>query len=109
MTDISLESFEAEAREFLDANSVRKPAERKFVWGEGSDKVAMFEERNRTDESNDLHRACEWRAKKFDAGFGWITGPTQYGGRGLPGAYEEGWHALAGEDTGPNPTALMRG
>ena len=49
MTDISLETFEAEARDFLDANSVKKPAERKFVWGEGSDKVAMFEERNRTE------------------------------------------------------------
>src|SRR3954463_14345283 len=109
MTDISLESFEAEAREFLDANSVRKPAKRKFVWGEGSDKVAMFEERNRTDESNDLHRACEWRAKKFDAGFGWITGPQQYGGRGLPGAYEKAWTALEAQYQVPSQAAFTIG
>ena len=109
MTDISLETFEAEARDFLDANSVKKPAERKFVWGEGSDKVAMFEERNRTDESNDLHRACEWRAKKFDAGFGWITGPPQYGGRGLPGAYEKAWNALEAQYQVPNQAAFTIG
>ncbi|MGZ4805751.1 MAG: hypothetical protein ACXV5U_05150, partial [Ilumatobacteraceae bacterium] len=74
MSQIPLQTFEEQASGFLEANVRKKEAERKFVWGEGSDKVAMFEERSRTDERNDLHRACEWRAKKFDAGFGWITG-----------------------------------
>src|SRR5258706_13486120 len=87
VTQTTLEAFEAEARDFLDANARKKEAERKFVWGEGSDKVAMFEERNRSDENNDLRKACEWRGKKYDAGFGWITGPVEYGGRGLPNAY----------------------
>ena len=87
----------------------KKEAERKFVWGEGSDKVAMFEERNRTDETNDLHRACEWRGKKFDAGFGWITGPVEYGGRGLPGAYEKAWNALEAQYQVPNQAAFTIG
>ncbi len=47
MADISLEEFEQEARAFLDANAAKKEAEKKFVWGEGSDKVAVFEERDR--------------------------------------------------------------
>ena len=37
ITEITLEAFEAEARDFLDANARKKEAERKFVWGEGSD------------------------------------------------------------------------
>ena len=109
MTEISLESFAKEAGDFLDANASRKEAERKFVWGEGSDKVAMFEERSRTDERNDLHRACAWRGKKFDAGFGWITGPVEYGGRGLPGAYEKAWNALEAQYQVPNQAAFTIG
>ena len=94
MAAISLDVFEKEAREFLDANATRKEAEKKFVWGEGSDKVAMFEEKDRTKELDDLAAACAWRAKKFDAGFGWITGPEAYGGRELPHAYERLWTSL---------------
>ncbi len=109
MTEISLDMFAKEAGEFLDANARKKEAERKFVWGEGSDKVAMFEERSRTDERNDLHRACEWRGKKFDAGFGWITGPVEYGGRGLPGAYEKAWNVLEAQYQVPNQSAFTIG
>ena len=109
MSQIPLEAFEEQARDFLDANALKKEAERKFVWGEGSDKVAMFEERSRTDERNDLHRACEWRATKFDAGFGWITGPVEYGGRGLPGAYDKAWNALETQYQVPNQAAFTIG
>jgi alkylation response protein AidB-like acyl-CoA dehydrogenase len=109
MTDITLEQFESEAQAFLDTNATKKEAERKFVWGEGSDKVAMFEERSRTDERNDLHRACEWRQKKYDAGFGWITGPTEYGGRALPGAYEKAYQHLEAQYQIPNQAAFTIG
>ncbi len=109
MSLIPLETFEEEARGFLDANARKKQAERKFVWGEGSDKVAMFEERSRSDERNDLHQACEWRAKKFDAGYGWITGPVAYGGGGLPGAYEKAWNTLEAQYQVPNQAAFTIG
>ncbi len=88
MADITLEAFETEVCDFLDANAQKKEAEKKFVWGEGSDKVAMFEEKNRDDELADVKKACAWRTAKFDAGFGWITGPKAYGGRELSSAYE---------------------
>jgi alkylation response protein AidB-like acyl-CoA dehydrogenase len=109
MSLIPLEMFEEEARDFLDANARKKQAERKFVWGEGSDKVAMFEERSRSDERDDLRRACEWRAKKFDAGYGWITGPIAYGGGGLPGAYEKAWNTLEAQYQVPNQAAFTIG
>ena len=68
----------AEAERIIAA--ARKEAERKFVWGEGSDRVVVFEEKDRDAELADVRKACDWRGKKFDAGFGWIGGPAQYGG-----------------------------
>jgi alkylation response protein AidB-like acyl-CoA dehydrogenase len=111
MTDAvpTLEAFEAEARAFLDANATRKEAEKKFVWGEGSDKVAMFEEKDRAEELVDLRKACEWRAKKYDAGFGWIGGPAEYGGRGLPNAYERVWNGLEGQYQLPSSSPFTIG
>jgi alkylation response protein AidB-like acyl-CoA dehydrogenase len=109
MADITLEDFETEARTFLDANARKKEVERTFVWGEGSDKVAMFEERSRDDERNDLHRACAWRQQKFDAGFGWITGPADYGGRALPGAHEKAYQHLEAQYQIPNQAAFTIG
>ncbi len=64
------------ASRFLDANASLKAEEKKFVWGEGSDKVTLFEERGPQARA----RAARRRPRrggpaKFDAGFGWITGP----------------------------------
>lgn len=109
MADITLDSFEQEARAFLDANAVRKEVEKKFVWGEGSDKVAMFEEKDREAELADVRRACEWRAKKYDAGFGWIGGPRKYGGRELGNAFERLWNSIEGQYQVPNQGAFTIG
>ena len=103
MAEITLEEFEADARAFLEANAARKDSEKKFVWGEGADKVAVFEEKDREQELADVAVACEWRRKKFDAGFGWTFGPKQYGGRELPAAYERAYKSVlnataAGDD-----------
>ncbi|HEX9258920.1 MAG TPA: acyl-CoA dehydrogenase family protein [Acidimicrobiales bacterium] len=102
MADITIEQFESEARAFLDANAARKEEERHFVWGEGSDKVSLFDEKTRERELEDLARAQEWRATKFDAGFGWITGPQAFGGRELSHAHDRVWQALESQYAVPN-------
>ena len=94
MADITLEEFENSARTFLEANASRKETDKKFVWGEGTDKVAMFEEKDKDQETRDVAQACAWRQAKFDAGFGWITGPTEYGGAGLTTAHERTYQRL---------------
>ena len=109
MADITLEQFEAEARAFLEANATRREAERKFVWGEGSDKVAMFEEKDRETELADVRAACDWRRTKFDAGFGWIGGPAKYGGRELPNAYERVFQRLEAQYEIPSQGAFTIG
>ena len=102
MPDITLDQFESEAKSFLDSNASLKAEEKKFVWGEGSDKVTLFDEKTRKNEREELAKAQEWRQKKYDAGFGWITGPSQYGGRELSQAYDRAWQALEGKYAVPN-------
>lgn len=103
---ITIEDFSGEAREFLDANAEKKPPITDFVWGEGSDEVGMFEE-DREGEERDAVLAKEWRAKRFDAGFGWITGPEKHGGRGLTGAYERAYQSIEAEYVTPNMGVFM--
>src|SRR5438067_1062050 len=98
---ISKKDFEAEARAFLDANTKLKREER-TGWGEGSDNVALFAEKTREEEQAEVDEAKQWRQTYFDAGFGWITGPAQYGGRELPASYERLWGALAAQYDTPS-------
>ncbi len=102
MAEITLEQFEKEASAFLDDNADRREEEQAFRWGEGSDKVALFDEKARDREQEELAKAQVWRAKRFDAGFGWIGGPSAYGGRELPNAYERAWNALESDYQVPN-------
>jgi acyl-CoA dehydrogenase len=89
---ISLVDFEEEAVEFLDDHAELR-VEEKRGWGEGSDRTGLFAEKTREEELAELAEAKAWKAKVFDAGFGWITGPARYGGRELPPAYERQWQA----------------
>ncbi len=107
--DISLEDFTAAAEAFLAANATRKQAEQKFEWGKGSDKVAMFEEKDRAEEVADLQLACDWRRKKYDAGYGWISGPKRFGGRELPNAFQRAFDQLEGQFQIPNQSYFTIG
>ena len=85
----TLDEFKDEATAFLDANAAaRSRRAEEFVWGEGNDDVALFEEVDPDVEARQLAEAKAWRAKRYDAGLGWISGPTELGGRGLPAAYD---------------------
>ncbi|MCO5321011.1 MAG: acyl-CoA dehydrogenase family protein [Microthrixaceae bacterium] len=93
-TTISVEDFTAEAVAFLDANAEKRPPARDFTWGEGSDEVALFDEKDRATEAAEAEEAKAWRRKRFDAGLGWITGPLTYGGRELSAAHERAYNAI---------------
>ena len=95
MSTISELEFRAEALEFLDAHASRRGAAKEFVWGEGSDNVSILEEKTAEQEAAELAAAKAWKATEFDAGFGWITGPEEYGGRALPAAYDRTYRELA--------------
>jgi alkylation response protein AidB-like acyl-CoA dehydrogenase len=102
MAEITEEAFRDEVVSFLDANAEPRDLEQKFVWGEGSDTVALFDETSREVELAQLAEAKRWRALRYDAGLGWITGPKAYGGRELPAAYDRLYTALEARYRTPN-------
>ena len=93
-TTPTIDEFRAEVRAFLDANAERRPEAAAFVWGEGSDDVAMFEEVEPAVEQQRLAAAKAWRATRYDAGLGYITGAAELGGRELPAAYDRAYSSL---------------
>jgi len=84
----------AEATAFLDAHAARRPDAVPFVWGVGSDEVSMFEEGTLEDQRVAVAREKAWAALRFDAGFGWIDGPVELGGRGLTRAHRQAYADL---------------
>ena len=81
---ISVDALLAEATAFLDATVPRLPSgDAPFVWGAGTDRMNVLEEIEREHLDEVVAAAKAYAAARFDAGFGWIEGPVEYGGRGL--------------------------
>ncbi|MGX4688162.1 acyl-CoA dehydrogenase family protein [Streptomyces sp. JNUCC 63] len=98
-----LEQFRAEAKVFLDrAARPRRGRGTGEAWGEGDDRVSLF--RGATVE--EAEEARKWRRTVFDAGFGWITGPVELGGRGLPRRYEQAYLRLERDYETPSRSPL---
>jgi len=93
---ISPEDFAGEVESYLAEHYSRaKRRERKqFVWGEGSDEVRVFQEPDPELEAEALPAIRAWRGGLWEAGLGWITGPTEYGGRGLTGAHQRAFEQV---------------
>jgi acyl-CoA dehydrogenase len=92
--DLTLDELRDEVTTFLDANVTKKPATTEFVWGEGDDAVALFEEVEDEVEQAQIVAAKAWRKKRYDAGLAFISGPKEFGGRELPGAYDRLYSSL---------------
>jgi len=102
---ITEEQFRADAMAFLDANAKPRQVER-AGWGEGSDRVGLLAERTPEEELEELRAGKEWKAQVFDAGFGWITGPEQYGGRAMSKSYERAYQSLESRFDTPSTSAF---
>jgi acyl-CoA dehydrogenase len=100
---IAVEELEAQARAFLEANAEPRVEVRR-AWGEGSDQVSLLPERTLEEELAELEQARAWSQTRFDAGFGWITGPPAYGGRGLTRDHQRAYEALEAQYATPPMT-----
>ncbi len=99
----SVEEFTAEVTAFFEANAEKKVEDNApFKWGQGKDDMSLFEEIDRAVELEHIEVAKEWRAKRYDAGLGWITGPKKYGGRELTQAHERAYASVEGRFKLPN-------
>ena len=101
-------TFEKEALGFLEAARPRREPEA-LSWGEGSDSVAIFHETTAAEEAAEVAAARAWQRRRWEAGFGWITGPLAYGGRALPAAYDRLYRTLEADFAVPDMSPLRIG
>ena len=80
-----LAQWQARAREWLRSRA--RPRDSADVTGLGS--VAVFDNLTFSQEREQLAAAAAWQRAKLAAGYGAITWPPEFGGAGLPAAYEE--------------------
>ena len=80
--------FAARAREWLELNAERRRPGDASTWGVGSDNVSVFGDLPDDEEGQLLDRTMAWQRRKFDAGYGAICWPAEYGGAALPPRYE---------------------
>jgi acyl-CoA dehydrogenase len=101
-----LREFEAEVRRFLDTHAEKRPPRGEFTWGEGDDRMAYFSAAPPEEERRAVDRARQWQRTRYEAGFGWITGPPEYGGRGLSRLHDMLYDAVESEYDVPDTGTL---
>jgi alkylation response protein AidB-like acyl-CoA dehydrogenase len=84
----TLAEFVEECRTFFAKFPVKAERTGPFRWGEGDDRVAVFESPDRDLQAIEIAKLRAYRRQVFDAGLGWITGPVSFGGRELPNSYQ---------------------
>ena len=98
--------FAREVREFLDAHAPRAAERAQFRWGEGDDRVAYFGADPPEVEERKLRAARDWQRTRYSSGFGWISGPPEYGGRGLTPVHELVYGGIESEYDVPDTGTL---
>lgn len=100
----SLEEFVDSARSFLQgaaSDRASQPA------GNGKSRYALFA----GSAEAEITAAIDYQRAAFDAGFGWITGPAEFGGAELPAPYEQAFAATERQYSIPSkgPLAVSLG
>lgn len=97
--------FARQAREFLDAHATRAE-QAEFHWGQGEDTVAYFKADAPDVKDVKLQAAKDWQRTRYENGFGWITGPPEYGGQGLTPVHELIYNGIESEYDVPDTGTL---
>ncbi len=97
----SVEEFAAGARAWL-AERLDPAPEVSASWGDGSDDVSVFHRLSFEEERDLLRRTMEWQQEKYDAGYGAITWPQEYGGAGLSAEHERAYRAVESQFAVPS-------
>ena len=93
----ALAEFSEHAAVWLADNAKRRSPIGQAVWGVGSDDVSVFHDLDFAAERNLLDEAMAWQRTKFDAGFGAIRWPVEFGGAALPAPFEEAFDGAEAE------------
>jgi acyl-CoA dehydrogenase len=104
-----LAAFRERAARFLEGRLARRAPREQAAWGEGDDRISLFEEIDPEAERRTLDAARRWQRDLFDAGFGWIDGPAELGGAGLTAEHEAAFRALLAGFEAPDLRPLTVG
>ncbi len=102
-----LRQFEAAARAFLEKRYRRRTVDAPDESSSGP--IVLFEQPDPQLDRANVERARQWLAERFDAGFGWITGPREWGGAGLTAAHQELYVRIEAEYEVPDVGNLHMG
>lgn len=102
-----LDRFEAAARQFLERSFRRRAQETEPDIPAGP--IVLFEQPDPELDRANVARSKKWLAERFDAGFGWITGPPELGGAGLTQAHQARYEALEADYHVPDVGNLHMG
>ncbi len=102
------EEFTASALAFLESAAKRRPPAA-VEWGAGAEGLALFHETSGAEELAEVSAARAWQRTRWDAGFGWLTGPVEHGGRGLPASFERRYRELEARFVVPDMGPLRIG
>lgn len=100
--------FAAEAVAFLSEHHARRQSPT-ANWGEGDEALSLFHESTDQQERAEADLARAWQRRRWEAGFGWIAGPVEYGGRGLPASHDRLYRMLEGAFDVPDMSPLRIG
>ncbi|MCP3855345.1 MAG: acyl-CoA dehydrogenase [Actinomycetia bacterium] len=92
---MKLDEFATECDAWLSAHAEHKPGRGRFHWGDGDDGVVeIWSEHDPVADARQLSSSRAWRRQRFDAGYGWIDGPPDLGGRGLTHSHARAYAQL---------------
>jgi acyl-CoA dehydrogenase len=100
--------FSARAEEFL-AGRVARRGPMSAEWGHGEEGLALFHETTDAQERAEADAALAWQKERWANGFGWITGPVEHGGAGLPASYDRLYRTLEAQFDVPDLNPLRIG
>jgi len=80
-----VQSFVREFEGWLESMGIRRRRPGQFGVGEFS--VAVFDDQTPEEERKAVDRGREWERTKYDAGWGAVDWPVQFGGCGLPATF----------------------
>ncbi len=101
--DLSLDRFVAEAGAWLDHNAKRRVLDVDRAWGVGHFDASVFHDLSEEKEVALLQDLMAWQQVKFDAGYGAIDWPGEFGGAGLTRDHERAFSVLELEYETPTP------
>ncbi|HZE66279.1 MAG TPA: acyl-CoA dehydrogenase family protein [Sporichthyaceae bacterium] len=102
------QEFADRAEEFLVARVARR-GPMSTEWGHGEEGLALFHETTDAQERAEADAALAWQRERWANGFGWITGPAEHGGAGLPASFDRLYRSLEAQFDVPDMNPLRIG